>query len=127
VLDKLQNQLGKGWLLKRDGKIPGISHNDQDLTTFDVVATSPSNKYFAIEVSFQVTTNSVIERKAGQARARYDLLHQHKHKICYVIDGAGNINIRKNAVSTLCQYSDCTVAFSEPEMTQLAKFMKRHA
>ena len=92
-------------------------------TSFDIVAISPQGKCTAIEVSFQFTANSVIERKAGQAVARKDLLHAAGHKICYVLDGAGNINVRTAAVGTLCNNSDCTVALSRDEINHLAEFL----
>ncbi len=41
---------------------------------FDVVV-EKGNKKIGIEVSFQVTTNSTIERKAGQAADRMNLMH----------------------------------------------------
>jgi hypothetical protein len=63
-------------------------------------------------VTFQVTTNSVIQRKSLQAKVRQDMVHDAGHWICYVIDGAGNINIREAAVSNICDFSDCTVALS---------------
>lgn len=114
------------WTLKRGGKIPGISHTDDERgTSFDIVASSPNGKYFAIEISFQFTTNGTIERKAREARDRAMILHEAGHFICYVVDGAGNINIRENAVRTICQYSDCTVAFSEAEIVVLAQFLKK--
>lgn len=91
---------------------------------FDMVAESPAGHYCAIEVSFQVTTNSTIERKAGQAQARQSLLHQHQHHIAYVIDGAGNFE-RRSALSTICQYSDCTVTFRESEIQKLVNFLKQ--
>lgn len=106
-----------------ESTIPGISQNAGNTdTSFDVVAKSPSNKYTAIEVSFQVTTNSVIERKSGQAQARAALLHAHGHKIAYVIDGAGNFQ-RTSAVGNLCQFSDCTVAYSNAELEVLSQFL----
>ncbi|WP_422630837.1 MULTISPECIES: hypothetical protein [Planktothrix] len=43
------------------------------------------------------------------------------------MDGAGNINIRKNAVSTICLYSDCTVAFSKEEIQLLAYFIRENS
>lgn len=104
-------------------RIPGISQNDGETdTSFDVVARSPRGKYIAIEVSFQVTTNSTIERKAGQAKARYDLLHGHGHKIAYVIDGAGNFQ-RAPALRTICKFSDCTVTFSQSQLYELVRFL----
>jgi hypothetical protein len=104
--------------------IPGISHNSgRTDMSFDLVAQSPTGKCCAIEVSFQVTTNSVIERKAGQAADRQHLLHKAGHKIAYVIDGAGNFQ-RRSALSTICSHSDCTVSFNDAELRTLAKFLK---
>lgn len=124
VLEKLKKELPAGWIVKRDSTLPGVAHKDGgDETNFDVVAQSPNGKYFGIEVSFQVTTNSVIERKSREAESMQASVHQAGHKVCYVIDGAGNINIRKNAVSNLCTYSDCTVAMSDVEISHLAKFL----
>jgi hypothetical protein len=55
------------------------------------------------------------------------MVHDAGHWICYVIDGAGNINIRQNAVRTICTYSDCTVALSIYEINLLADFMRQQA
>lgn len=104
--------------------IPGISQNaGRTDMSFDLVAESPTRKFCAIEVSFQVTTNSVIERKAGQAADRQRLLHASGHKIAYVIDGAGNFQ-RRSALSTICQHSDCTVTFKDEELDALGDFLK---
>lgn len=103
--------------------IPGISQNDgRTPVGFDIVAISPNLKYCAIEVSFQVTTNSTIERKSGQARSRYLQLKNGGHKIAYVIDGAGNFK-RKSALSTIMQYSDCAVTFRKEELNKLVNFL----
>ncbi len=103
--------------------IPGISQNaGRTNIAFDIVGQSPQRVYCAIEVSFQVTTNSVIERKAGQAQARQSFLHKYHHHIAYVIDGAGNFE-RSSALSTICQYSDCTVTFKDSEIQELANFL----
>jgi hypothetical protein len=127
VIEVLNKKL-PGWSFVRNGKLPGVSHTGgKTETTFDVAATSPNNKHFGIEVSFQFTTNSVIERKAGQAQARQQLVHNAGHQICYVIDGAGNIDVRESAVRTICSYSDCTVALSEDEIGVLAEFMREQA
>jgi len=114
-----------GWRIKRNGSIPGMSHNagNTDIS-FDIVAMSPKKKWYAIEVSFQFTTNSVIERKAGQAEARAKLLHAAGHKIIYVIDGAGNF-ARVSALTTICKNSDCTVAFAPEEIDVLLTFLKK--
>jgi len=105
-------------------RIPKISQNDnRTLMAFDIVARTPENKYCAIEVSFQVTTNSVIERKAGQAQSRQNILHKNNHKIAYIIDGAGNFE-RASALRTICRYSDCTVSFKDEELDKLILFLK---
>jgi len=86
---------------------------------------SPTGRYCAIEVSFQVTTNSVIERKSGQAQSRWEKLHSIGAAIAYVIDGAGNFE-RENAMRTLCDYSDCTIAFGDTELELLVQFLREH-
>ena len=122
VRERLQNAL-QGWNFSKH-TIPGITQNaGRTDMSFDLVAESPTAKFCAIEVSFQVTTNSTIERKAGQAVGRQHLLHDAGHKIAYVIDGAGNFQ-RRSAISTICQHSDCTVSFKDDELDALAAFLK---
>ena len=122
VRDYLKAALPR-WKIKRNGQIEGISQNDGKTDMdFDVVAESPTKKYFAIEISYQVTTNSVIERKAGQAQNRASLLRDAGHKIVYVIDGAGNFE-RQAALRTICKYSDCTVALTPKELDVLVEFL----
>lgn len=124
VLARLREALPNGWRVQRDSTLPNVAHKEGGgETNFDVVAQSPAGKYFGIEVSFQVTTNSVIERKSREAESLQASVHRAGHKICYVIDGAGNINIRANAVGNLCTYSDCTVAMSDAEIAHLANFL----
>ncbi len=108
-----------------NGCIPGVSHRKESTgrpTTFDLVL-NHKEQYVAVEVSFQVTTNSVIERKAGQAQARYRQIKEQNYKIAYVLDGAGNFQ-RESALSVICEYSDCTVAFSKDELNVLVQFIK---
>ena len=125
VANKLKSYLGSGWAVKLNGSLPGVFHNfEGNGTNFDVVVTSPSNKFFGVEISFQVTTNSTIERKARESESVMKSVHSKGHKICYVIDGSGNINVRKNAVSILCNHSDCTVAMSDSEIKHLAAYFK---
>lgn len=108
------------------GKLPGIFHDDRNerSTSFDIVVRR-QGKYVAVEVSFQVTTNSVIERKAGQARARYQQINAAGYRIAYVLDGAGNFQ-RENALSTICAHSHCTVAFSRAELDVLCQFIREY-
>lgn len=123
VLEKLQEKL-PNWNLNSNNSIPGVSHNNGKTDmSFDIVVCSPQNKWCAIEISFQFTTNSTIERKSGQAQSRANLLKAAGHKIAYVIDGAGNFK-RSSALRNICNYSDCTVAFSLAEIELLVEFLK---
>ena len=123
VSDLLRKYLQDNWSVIPESSIPGVFHSkDRNETKFDIVLISPKDQYFGIEVSFQVTTNSTIERKARESASNMQSVHKTGNKICYVIDGAGNINIREKAVSTLCEHSDCTVTMSEPEIKHLADY-----
>ena len=64
-----------------------------------------------------------IERKAAQAAERQALINAAGHKIAYVIDGAGNFQ-RSTAISTICSYSNCTVAYSDSEFDVLVEFLR---
>lgn len=126
VRSYLQQNLGiEGVQYVSNGHVPGVTHTDARdgrETTFDLVV-SKNGRYVAIEVSFQVTTNSVIERKSGQAQARQRQIRALGHKIAYVLDGAGNFQ-RDSALRTICSYSDCTVAFSRQELEVLSQFIR---
>lgn len=91
---------------------------------FDIVAKTPSGLCWAIECSFQFTTNSTIERKAGQAPSRKKSLNDKGHRIAYVIDGAGNFE-RSSALQSIIEASDCTVNFSKSDIVGLAQTMKQ--
>ncbi|MGH9427973.1 MAG: restriction endonuclease, partial [Terriglobia bacterium] len=104
--------------------ISGVSQNaGRTDMSFDIVAESATGRCCAIEVSFQVTTNSTIERKAGQAADRQRLLHKYNHRIAYVLDGAGNFQ-RRSALTTICAHSDCTVTFRDAELDKLVDYLK---
>lgn len=112
-----------GWDFSRS-TIPGISQNlGLTNTSFDIVSESPTGKYCVIEVSFQVTTNSVIERKSGQAVARKNLLNGAGHKVTYVLDGAGNFQ-RSSAMSNIIANSDYAVTFADSELTKLVDYIR---
>ncbi|TAN85277.1 MAG: restriction endonuclease [Gallionella sp.] len=122
VVEILTQHLPQAYTIERNGKIV-LSHYDKDGgMPFDVVVVKGKKKV-GVEVTFQVTTNSVIERKAGQAESRQAAMHQDGYWIAYVIDGAGNFQ-RSSAVSTICRYSDCTIAYSADEIAILAAFIK---
>jgi len=126
VLEYVKKNLDvEGFEILSNGTISGITHTDQQTnrpTSFDIVV-SRANKHVAIEVSFQVTTNSTIERKAGQAQARFNQIEDADYKIAYVLDGAGNFQ-RETALRTICSYSHCTVAFSGSELNVLCEFIR---
>jgi hypothetical protein len=113
-----------------NGNVPNIFSEETEgiktLTTFDLVISDKSKaKFLAIEISFQVTTNSTIERKAGQAMSRQEQMKTAGFPICYVLDGAGNFH-RENALKRICNYSDCTVAFSDSEFGVLSEFVRSY-
>ena len=122
VADILKRQLPDGYDIASNGKILLQGYEKMGGMPFDVVV-GRNGRCVGVEVSFQVTTNSVIERKSGQADARQQLMHRNGHQIAYVLDGAGNFQ-RSSAVSTICQFSDCTVAYSEAEISVLAAFIQ---
>ena len=114
-----------GILVQRESHLPNVAHADPQtgrLTSFDLVV-SDGAKYVAIEVSFQVTTNSTIERKGGQARDRFLQVEAAGHKIAYVIGGAGNFQ-RETQLNNICSHSHCTVSFSKPELDVLCEFLR---
>ena len=122
VVDKLSVHL-PAHIVLGGHTIDDISHNDRNLTTFDVVAhNQQTQKSVGIEISFQVTTNSVIERKAGLAKSRQQVLHNKGHSVAYIIDGSGNFQ-RRNAIQTILSFADCVVNFSDQDLTQLAQFI----
>jgi len=121
VSDYLVSNLPKGFDVVGHN-IEGISHNDKNLTTFDLVVKSGKGVCYAIEISFQVTTNSVIERKSGLAQSRKLLLNQKGHKVIYIIDGSGNFH-RRNAINTILSFSDLCVNFSDKGLDELVRFI----
>ena len=129
VVSYLANALGDNYNVRSNGTIPGVTQNDgTTLTTFDVVVdrkndSSRHKKYIAIEVTFQETTNSTIERKGGQARDRFEKITSTRNYIAYIIDGAGNFS-RTSAVRVLCDNSHCTVAYTPEEFNLLLDFIR---
>lgn len=129
VVEYLSKALGANYNVRSNGTVPGVTQNDGNtLTNFDVVVDrvndqSRHKKYVAVEVTFQETTNSTIERKGGQARDRFEKITNSRNYIAYVIDGAGNF-ARRAAVRELCNNSHCTVAYTSEEFELLIEFIK---
>ncbi|MCK4846485.1 MAG: restriction endonuclease [Deltaproteobacteria bacterium] len=118
----LKKSLGSQYKVISNGYITLDGYDKDGGMPFDIVI-ERGNKKVGVEVSFQVTTNSTIERKAGQAADRSNLMHSNGYKVAYVLDGAGNFQ-RKSAISTICQNSDCTVAYSEKEFKILSSWLE---
>lgn len=129
VVKYLTRALGTNYCVKSNGTVPGVTQNEGNtLTTFDVVVdrlndTGRHKKYVAVEVTFQETSNSTIERKGGQARDRFEKITSSRNYIAYIIDGAGNFS-RRSAIKTLCDNSHCTVAYTPEEFELLIEFIK---
>lgn len=122
IVDFLLTDLGKDFKVVRNGHINLKGYKNKGGMPFDIVV-SKNKKAVGIEVSFQVTTNSTIERKAGQAADRHNLMHKGGYKIAYVLDGAGNFQ-RSSALTTICNNSDCTIAYTVKEFKVLANWIK---
>jgi hypothetical protein len=117
----LKNTLGKDFSVTSNGFIDLEGYEKKGMP-FDVVV-EKNGKKIGVEISFQVTTNSTIERKSGQAANRMKLMHANGYKIAYILDGAGNFQ-RTSAISTICSNSDCTVAYSKDEFAVLSKWIR---
>jgi hypothetical protein len=121
IVKHLSQSLGGNYRVVSNGYIALDGYKKESGMPFDIVV-EKGDKKVGIEVSFQVTTNSTIERKSGQAADRMNLMHSNGHKIAYVLDGAGNFQ-RKSAISTICANSDCTVAYSNQEFDTLSQWI----
>jgi hypothetical protein len=122
VAEYLRSKLDDTYEVQSNGKIKLNSYDKADGMPFDVVVRRLTG-VVGIEVSFQVTSNSVIERKAALAEDRMAQMGRAGHYIAYVLDGAGNFS-RVAALNTLCQNSDCTVAYSNEELDILIDFIR---
>ncbi|VDZ84999.1 DpnII family type II restriction endonuclease [Kluyvera intermedia] len=122
VREFIADNLGENYSVVSNGKILLHIDGGDIKSPFDIVI-KKGNKIIGIEISFQVTTNSTIERKAASAHNRMSDMHSNGYKIAYIIDGAGNFQ-RRAAVSTICEYSDCTVAFSNEELSLLCNWVR---
>jgi hypothetical protein len=115
---RLSALLGEKYQIQQNGrtKIEGRT------VTSDLLVQC-NGKSVAIEVAFQVTTNSTIERKATDAVQRKTDLNKHGIASCYVLDGIG-IFERRAALSKILDQSDLVVNFSEEDARVLARFIE---
>ena len=124
VKESLEKTLGKQFKVERNGKIEINGEED----SFDVVVTRDpaiDGRSVGIEVAFQVTTNSVIERKSRQAEGWKEKLAPDGHALAFLVDGAGNLFERAAAVGRICNSVDCVVTFSETGLEALADFVRK--
>lgn len=125
----IADKLGEEYCVKTSGIIPGVSINDGNTDAkFDIVIdrisdTSRFKPYVGIEVSFQETSNSTVERKGQDAAARFNAVIRKRSFIAYIIDGVGNFS-RKAACDVMCTNSHCNVGCSPEEFNLLIEFIK---
>ena len=124
----LAEHLGENYNVVNAGTIPGVKMDDDKEVTFDIVIDRKDDngkfkKFVGVEVSFQETSNSTIERKAREAQARFRNTQNKRCYVAYIIDGAGNFS-RTSAVTDLCNNSHCNVAYTPSEFDLLIEFIK---
>ena len=125
----LMKLLGEQYNIRTFGTIPGVSINDgKTEAKFDIVIdriadTSRYKPYVGVEVSFQETSNSTVERKGQDAAARFLAVVAKRSYVAYIIDGAGNFS-RRAAGDVMCANSHCNVGCTMEEFQVLAQFIK---
>lgn len=127
--DYIAGKLGCDYNVKVFGTIPGVSINDGNTEAkFDVVVdrisdTSRFKPYVGVEVSFQETSNSTVERKGQDAAARFEAVIRKRSFVAYIIDGVGNFS-RRAACDVMCANSHCNVGCTPEEFDVLVEFIK---
>lgn len=127
--DYLKQILGDDYNIRTFGTIPGVSINDgKSETKFDIVIdriadTSKYKPYVGVEVSFQETSNSTVERKGQDAAARFLAVVSKRSYVAYIIDGVGNFS-RRAAGDVMCANSHCNIGCTQEEFLILAEFIK---
>ena len=127
--DYLSEKLGPDYNVKVFGTIPGVSINDGNTEAkFDIVVdritdSSRFKPYVGIEVSFQETSNSTVERKGQDAAARFEAVIRKRSYVAYIIDGVGNFS-RRAACDVMCLNSHCNVCCTPEEFDVLIAFIR---
>ncbi|OFX14206.1 MAG: hypothetical protein A2Z18_07965 [Armatimonadetes bacterium RBG_16_58_9] len=105
----------------RDNRLPAaVGEGDQYDAVYRIGPEADPRAYVAVEVAFQETTNSVIERKARQAKEARHLMERLHYKACYIVGGAGWF-ARPRALRTLVENSDLCV--SPNDIPKLADYI----
>lgn len=120
VFDMLREKLPKSMKVTKNDKIESGKKGKKG-PTFDILIKGKA--YLGIEITFQVTTNSVIERKAGQAADRFKAMGKNGNYIGYVIDGAGNFN-RRTAIQQLAKNCHIITTFKGSDLLKIVQFAK---
>ena len=81
-----------------------------------------NNRAVALEVSFQETTNSTIERKRRDAQNRQRLFPNNVRSV-FVLDGVGTLDHRQNAVIDIIQSSNMVVSARPDQVENLARYI----
>lgn len=128
AVEYLREHLGENYEVRSNGTIPGVKLDDEHEATFDIVVDRKDDKskykpYVGIEVSFQETSNSTVERKGREAQARFRNTNNKRSYVAYIIDGAGNFS-RRSAANDMCDNSHCNVAYTKQEFDLLIEFIK---
>lgn len=123
VFDRLKKMLPVGYKLINKGTIPGVRSNNKDVSFDAVIIREHDNAHFGCEIMFQITTNSVIERKANEAEDRYNQCHRQGHFSVNIVDGAGCFQ-RESALKKLIRYCDCCINMSDQGLESLVEFVK---
>lgn len=127
--DYLKQILGDAYNIRTFGTIPGVSINDgKTEAKFDIVIDKIADEsrykpYVGVEVSFQETSNSTVERKGQDAAARFLAVVAKRSYVAYIIDGAGNFS-RRAAGDVMCANSHCNIGCTQEEFQVLAEFIK---
>jgi hypothetical protein len=123
---EIRKYLGAGFSVEINCKVPLVDHaQNKDGLPFDLVVKRKGRpRLLGIEVSFQVTTNSVVKRKARDAPAMLRSMRAAGHFVAYIVDGVGNFQ-RRNAWKTIIGNSDFSCAFSTSEFKLLCEFIRK--
>ncbi len=124
ALDFLENKLSNEFTLSGNTFVNIENHERKNGLPFDIIiekAGSPMK--IGIDISFQVTTSSAMERKAAFAKTKKLIMEDLGYKIAFVIDGAGNLE-RKSALNNIMQFSDHTCSFGHQDLDHLAEWVE---
>jgi len=95
---------------------------NQSLTSDQWIINLDNQRAVALEVSFQETTNSTIERKRTDAQNRQALFPENIASV-FVLDGVGTLEHRHNAVQDIIDFSNYVVTARRGQVLLLANWI----